>query len=102
MACPSGVIGAYLHASPGPGLGKMGALVALADKGGTRLEGSTAEKVQVGLLAPCSGHSFCTIPGIQLLGFTLGRWFSPNPSLSWCVVVKKITRGAGKAGSLMT
>ncbi|KAK9808121.1 hypothetical protein WJX73_008981 [Symbiochloris irregularis] len=29
LACPGGVVGAYLHVSPQPGLGRMGALVAL-------------------------------------------------------------------------
>ena len=49
LVCQSGVIGSYLHASPSPGLGKMGALVALTDKGGSVLEGAVANKAQVGL-----------------------------------------------------
>ncbi|KAK9915866.1 hypothetical protein WJX75_005427 [Coccomyxa subellipsoidea] len=43
IACPSGVIASYLHASPSPGLGKMGAVVALVDKQG-KLEGAAADK----------------------------------------------------------
>ncbi|BDA44109.1 Elongation factor Ts [Coccomyxa sp. Obi] len=43
LVCPSGVIASYLHASSSPGLGKMGALVALIDKQGS-LEGTAAEK----------------------------------------------------------
>lgn len=46
--CPSGVIASYLHASSSPGLGKMGALVALIDKQGS-LEGAAAEKAHVSL-----------------------------------------------------
>jgi hypothetical protein len=46
LVCPSGVIASYLHASSGPGLGKMGALVALADSKGA-LQGEAACKVKV-------------------------------------------------------
>lgn len=46
IACPSGVIASYLHASPSPGLGKMGAVVALVDKQG-KLEGAAADKAHV-------------------------------------------------------
>ena len=43
------MIGSYLHASPSPGLGKMGALVALRDRGGSALEGAIANRAQVRL-----------------------------------------------------
>ncbi len=46
LVCPSGVIASYLHASSGPGLGKMGAMVALADRNGA-LQGEAASKVKV-------------------------------------------------------
>ncbi|KAK9808957.1 hypothetical protein WJX72_007019 [[Myrmecia] bisecta] len=34
LSCPDGVIASYLHTSPAPGLGRMGALVALQDAQG--------------------------------------------------------------------
>lgn len=46
LVCPSGVIGHYLHASPAENMGKMGALVALADQD-CKLEGEAAETALV-------------------------------------------------------
>ena len=46
MVCPSGVIASYLHASSAPGLGKMGALVALADRKGA-LDAESASQAKV-------------------------------------------------------
>ena len=46
LVCPSGVIASYLHASSAPGLGKMGALVALADRKGA-LDAENASTVKV-------------------------------------------------------
>ncbi len=58
LVCPSGVIGSYLHASPAEDLGKMGALVALADRDGN-LEGEAAEKAEVGAGSEKGLHSVC-------------------------------------------
>lgn len=43
----AGVVASYLHASPAPGLGRMGALVRLESASG-RLEGAAADVAQVG------------------------------------------------------
>ena len=51
LVCPSGVIASYLHASSAPGLGKMGALVALADRKGA-LDAENASTVKV-LFSAC-------------------------------------------------
>ena len=48
MAAPRGVIGSYLHISPGPGLGRLGALVALEGSSGP-LTGKAAHMAQVSL-----------------------------------------------------
>lgn len=47
LTCPNGVIASYLHASPQAGLGKMGALVALAGTGEGELQEPAASKAQV-------------------------------------------------------
>lgn len=47
LVCPSGVIASYLHASSAPGLGKMGALVALADSKGATLNDESASRLKV-------------------------------------------------------
>ena len=46
LVCPSGIIASYLHASSSPGLGKMGALVAITDSKGA-LEREKAAKAKV-------------------------------------------------------
>lgn len=57
LGAQDGVVASYLHASPAPGLGRMGALVRLESASG-RLEGAAADVAQVGL-APCrSGLGF--------------------------------------------
>ena len=46
LVCPSGIIASYLHASSSPGLGKMGALVAITGgKGALEREKATKAKV---------------------------------------------------------
>lgn len=98
LACPSGVIGAYLHAGPGQGLGKMGALVALADRGGTQLEGRTAEKAQVGgALAPCFGACMhlADRPATMLQASPAACFLISDLLVPWCMVVSDVlARGA--------
>ena len=47
LGAGTGVVASYLHASPAPGLGRMGALVRLESASG-RLEGAAADVAQVG------------------------------------------------------
>ena len=71
IACPSGVIASYLHASPSPGLGKMGAVVALVDKQG-KLEGAAADKAHV----RCQLHTevmYCFASVCSILSGTTGN-----------------------------
>ena len=46
LGAGAGVVASYLHASPAPGLGRMGALVRLESASG-RLEGAAADVAQV-------------------------------------------------------
>ena len=65
--CPSGVIASYLHASSAPGLGKMGALVALGDREGA-LDAASAAKLKVSFSAcqhACPTSDMClTLAGV--------------------------------------
>lgn len=94
------MIGHYLHASPAESLGKMGALVALADQD-TKLEGKAADMALV-IFIPVStlGSSYTVIidtgsHGISLVMLSVGRnWRARLPCMLLLHVLLPWTRQA--------